>query len=153
MPERERPYSQFNFRVKIGSDSGEDVATAGFQEVDGLSVEQTATEYRNGNEKRNRPRKINTTYSVSDVTLSRGVVQVENLWSWMKDVQNGEQADSLEDVVIELRDESGEEVAVSWTLTNARPLSYTGPTLNGTGTEVAVEELVLACEDIDMEFE
>lgn len=152
MPERERPYSQFNFRVKIGGNSGEDV-TAGFQEVSGLGVEQTATEYRNGNEKENRPRKINTTYSVPDVTLSRGVIQADNLWNWMQEVRNGKQAESLQDVVIELRDESGEEVAVAWQLTNARPLSYTGPTLSGTGTEIAVEELVLACEDIDMEFE
>jgi phage tail-like protein len=126
---------------------------AGFQEVSGLGVEQTATEYRNGNEKENRPRKINTTYSVPDVTLSRGVIKASNLWDWMNKVQNGKQAESLEDVVIELRDESGENVAVSWQLTNARPLSYSGPTLSGAGTEVAVEELVLACEDIDMEFE
>ena len=152
MPDRERPYSQFNFRVKIGGNSGEDIK-AGFQEVSGLGVEQTATEYRNGNEKENRPRKINTTYSVPDVTLSRGVIKASNLWDWMNKVQNGKQAESLEDVVIELRDESGENVAVSWQLTNARPLSYSGPTLSGAGTEVAVEELVLACEDIDMEFE
>ncbi|MFB6247937.1 MAG: phage tail protein [Salinibacter sp.] len=152
MPDRKRPYSQFNFRVKIGGNDGTSVA-AGFQEVSGLGTEQTATEYRNGNEKENRPRKINTTYSVPDVTLSRGVIKASNLWDWMEKVRNGKQAESLEDVVIELRDESGENVAVSWTLTNARPLSYSGPTLSGTGTEVAVEELVLACEDIDMEFE
>ncbi len=152
MPERDRPYSQFNFRVKIGVNSGEDVE-AGFQEVSGLGVEQTTTEYRNGNEKKNRPRKINTTYSVNDVTLSRGVIKVENLWNWMEDVRNGKQTESLKDVVIELRDESGENLAVAWALTNARPLSYSGPTLSGTGTEVAVEELVLACEDIDMEFD
>jgi len=152
MPDRERPYSQFNFRVKIGGGSGDDVA-AGFQEVSGLGLEQTATEYRNGNEKRNRPRKINTMYKVPDVTLKRGVIKAENLWNWVEKVQNGQQAESLEDVVIELRDESGENVAVSWALTNARPLKYTGPTLNGNGTDIAVEELVLACEDIDMEFE
>jgi len=152
MPDRERPYSQFNFRVKIGGGSGDDVA-AGFQEVSGLGLEQTATEYRNGNEKRNRPRKINTMYKVPDVTLKRGVIKAENLWNWVEKVQNGQQAESLEDVVIELRDESGENVAVSWALTNARPLKYTGPTLNGNGTDIAVEELVLVCEDIDMEFE
>jgi phage tail-like protein len=121
--------------------------------VSGLGTEQTATEYRNGNEKENRPRKINTMYSVPDVTLSRGVIKASNLWNWMEKVRNGKQEESLENVVIELRDESGENVAVTWQLTNARPLSYTGPTLSGTGTEIAVEELVLACEDIDMEFE
>jgi len=152
MPDRERPYSQFNYRVKIGGNDGTSVV-AGFQEVSGLGVEQTVAEYRNGNEKENRPRKINTTYSVPDVTLSRGVIKASNLWDWMNKVQNGKQAESLEDVVIELRDESGENVAASWHLTNARPLSYSGPTLRGTGDEIAIEELVLASEDIDMEFE
>lgn len=150
MPERKRPYSQFNFRVKKIGDNLER-KLAGFQEVSGLGVEQTATEYRNGNEKRNRPRKINTTFSVPDVTLSRGVIKVDNLWKWMNQVRNGKQAESLRDVTIELLDESGT-IAVSWTLTNARPTSYSGPTLSGTGTEIAVEELVLACEDISMEL-
>lgn len=152
MPDRTRPYSQFNFRVKIGGDQG-DAYAAGFQEVSGLGVEFTATEYRNGNEKENRPRKINTMYKVPDVTLKRGVIQAENLWEWIKQVRDGQQAESLRDVTIELRDESGENVAVSWQLTGARPLKYTGPTLNGNGTDIAVEELVLACEDIDMEFD
>ncbi len=154
-PERERPYSQFNFRVKIGGADGTSV-TAGFQEVSGLGVEQTATEYRNGNEKQNRPRKINTLYKVPDVTLKRGVIKASNLWEWINRIRQGKQSkeeEALQDVVIELRDESGENVAVTWELTNARPLNYTGPTLNGNGTEIAVEELVLACEDIDMEFE
>lgn len=152
MPDRTRPFSQFNFRVKIGKDSGESYA-AGFQEVSGLGVEQTATEYRNGNEKENRARKINTMYKVPDVTLKRGILRADNLWSWLQEVQNGKQSGSLRDVTIELRDETGENVAVEWTLTNARPLKYTGPTLNGNGTEIAIEELVLACEDIDMTFE
>jgi len=151
MPDRTRPFSQFNFRVKkIGDDLERTVG--GFQEVSGIGVEQTTTEYRNGSEKRNRPRKINTTFSVPDVTLSRGVIRVDNLWKWMEQVRNGKQDESLRDVTVELLDESGETVAVSWKLVNSRPLSYSGPTLSGTGTEVAVEELVLACEDIEMEF-
>lgn len=150
MPDRTRPYSQFNYRVKIGDRAGEDVA-AGFQEVSGLGVEQAVRAYRNGNEKENRPRKINSMYNVPDVTLRRGVIRAENLWSWMEKVRNGKQAESLEDVVIELRDESGENVAVAWTLRNARPVRYAGPTLRGAGDEIAIEELVLACED--MEFE
>lgn len=154
-PERERPYSQFNFRVEFRGWSGQDIE-AGFQEVSGLGVEQTATEYRNGNESENRPRKINTMYSVPDVTMKRGVIQVDNLWTWMDEVLKGKQGSGegapLENVFIELRDETGETVAVSWELTNARPLKYTGPTLNGNGTDIAIEELVLACEDIDMTF-
>ncbi len=151
MPDRTRPFSQFNFRVKIGNDQGESYA-AGFQEVSGLGMEFTVTEYRNGNEKENRPRKINTSYKVPDVTLKRGVIKADNLWSWIQLVRNGKQSESLKPVTIELRSEDGEEVAVAWQLENARPLKYTGPTLNGTGTDIAIEELVLACEDLDIEY-
>lgn len=151
MPDRTRPFSQFNFRVKIANDQGTSYA-AGFQEVSGIGKEFTVTEYRNGNEKENRPRKINTTYKVNDATLKRGVIKAENLWNWIKLVRNGKQSESLKPVTIELRSEDGDEVAVSWQLENARPIKYNAPTLAGTGTDIAIEELVLAYEDLDLEY-
>ncbi len=44
----------------------------------------------------------------------------------------------------------GVAVAQTWTLTNARPIKYTGPSLTGKGTDVAIEELVLASEHIEV---
>lgn len=41
-------------------------------------------------------------------------------------------------------------VAMSWKLLKARPTKYTGPGLNGKGTDVAVEEIVLAAERIEL---
>ena len=70
---RERPYSQFNFLVDLGT-GDRDSPQAGFQEVTGLGMEITVAEYRNGNEKDNAPRKITGTYKVPDVTLKRGVI-------------------------------------------------------------------------------
>ena len=55
-------------------------------------------------------------------------------------------------MTIELLSEDRQSVASVWKLTNARPMKYTGPQLTGTGTDVAVEELVLACEGVSMEF-
>ena len=53
-------------------------------------------------------------------------------------------------VSITLRDESNNNV-VTWVLLNARPRRYaTGP-LHGRGTDVAIEELVLVCERIDID--
>jgi hypothetical protein len=41
---------------------------------------------------------------------------------------------------------------MTWRLMNARPIKYTGPTLNAKGgTDVAMEELVLACESLSVE--
>ena len=146
---RERPYSQFNFLVDIGA--GTDDVKAGFQEVTGLGVELTVAEYRNGNEKINAPRKINATYKVTDVTLKHGVIGAEDLYEWLKQVRDGKQDESLRTVTIQLLSEDRSSVAVSWRLLNARPMKYTGPSLNGKGTDVAVDELVMACEDIQFE--
>jgi phage tail-like protein len=147
---RERPYSQFSFYVLIDRGDPEAI-TAGFQEVTGLGTEITVAEYRNGNEKTNAPRKINGMYKVPDVTLKRGVIGEADLYEWMKLIREGKQSKedkALRNVTIQLRSEDRATVAVTWELVNARPLKYTGPSLNGKGTDVAVEELVLSCEDI-----
>ena len=142
---RERPFSQFNFIVEI-----EGLDRAGFQEVAGLGMEITVAEYRDGNEADNAPRKITGMYKVPDITLKRGVIGALDLYEWLNEVRNGSQ-EALRTVAIELLSEDRSAVAMTWKLTNARPMKYTGPSLNGKGTDIAIEELVLACERIDQE--
>ncbi len=147
---RDRPYSQFNFRVKIANDNGEGT-NAGFQEVSGLGTEIHVAEYRAGNYRDNSPIKINGSYKVPDVTLKRGVIgELELLHKWLKAVRDGGNGpDVLLSVTIVLLSEDHKEVQ-TWKLTNARPMKYTGPSLTGKGTDVAIEELVLACEHIEV---
>ena len=146
--ERERPYSQFNFRVSWdGLD--ENSVQAGFQEVSGIGMEITVAEYRAGNYNENAPLKVTGTNKTPDVTLKRGVIGSLDLYSWLNEVRNGSQ-DQLKTVTIKLMSEDRTTVAQQWILTNARPMKYTGPALNGKGTDVAVEELVLAAERIDL---
>jgi phage tail-like protein len=145
--ERERPYSQFNFLVDVGG--GTEGPKAGFQEVSGLGMEINVAEYRPGNLKDNTPMKITGTYKVPDITLKRGAIGALDLYSWLDQVRNGKQ-DQLKTVTISLQNEDHSAVVMTWKLTNARPIKYTGPSLNGKGTDLAIEELVLACERIDM---
>ena len=148
---RDRPFSQFNFLV---SWDGLDPQTpqAGFQEVTGLGMEITVAEYRGGNEKDNAPRKINGTYKVPDVTLKRGVLGADDLYLWLNQVRDGSQ-DALKTVTVELLAEDRGTTASTWVLSGARPIKYTGPSLNGKGTDIAIEELVLSCERIDLRFQ
>ncbi len=145
---RERPYNQFNFLVDLGTGDTAS-AQAGFQEVSGLGMEITVAEYRNGNEKDNAVRKITGMYKVPDVTLKRGVIGALDLYEWLDQVRNGDQA-QLRTITIQLLSEDRGTVAMEWRLLNARPIKYTGPSLNGKGTDVAIEELVLACERIEL---
>jgi len=148
MPFRERPYSAFNFLVNFGPDKQE--PKAGFQEVTGLQLEIAVQEYRAGNKRGNAPDKIHGTYKVGDVTLKKGVMGDDTLYVWLDDVRKGKQLDALRTVTIELLSEDGEPVQL-WNLKGARPIKYTGPALSGKATDVAVTELVLACEDITEE--
>lgn len=142
------PYSQFNFQVTIGED-GPERPQAGFQEVSGLGLEINVAEYRAGNMNDNAPIKVTGTYKVPDVTLKRGLMGYLDLYNWLDEIRNGNQTD-LRTVKIDLLSEDRASVAMSWKLIKARPIKYTGPSLNGKGTDVAVEELVLAAHRIEL---
>jgi phage tail-like protein len=148
--QRDIPYSQFNFQV---SWEGLDATTvnAGFQEVGGLGIEITIAEYRAGNWKDNSSRKITGMYKVPDVTLKRGVIGAPDLFAWVEAIRDGSQ-NELKTVTVKLlgEDRNPENPAQEWVLKNARPMKYTGPALNGKGTDVAIEELVLSCERIEL---
>ena len=142
--ERTSPYSAFNFLVEFG---GGGIA-GGFSDVSGLGAEITIAEYRNGNDKENHVKKIPNINKVSDVTLKRGIIKSEDLWSWIKDVRSKGWG-SQRDVIITLMDERGQQPVQKWTLQNAVPTKFTGPTLAAKGgTDVAMEELVLAAEGV-----
>ena len=148
--ERANPYGSFNFLVDLGNGDATSVR-AGFQEVTGLTIDVTTSEYRNGNEAVNHVRKIDGIYTVGDITLRRGLIGALDLFQWIDQVRTGSQA-ARRNITIQLRDEAGLNTVMTWRLFNARPIKYTGPSLNAkTGTDVAIEELVISCEDLAIE--
>jgi phage tail-like protein len=147
---RDDPYGAFNFKVTITPGSGGEIK-AGFSDVSGLSTEVTYADYRVGTDPANRARKVPLMYKAGDVTLKRGLMGGLDLFQWMDQVRQGRQ-DARATVVIELMSEDRAGTVMSWKLTNARPSKYTGPTLAAKGgTDVAMEELTLVCEDIGVE--
>src|SRR6266700_3757328 len=140
--ERTNPYGGFNFLVDLGTGDTASVR-AGFQEVSGLSIDVTTAEYRNGNEAVNHVRKVNGIYKVGDITLKRGLMGALDLFQWINQVRTGDLT-AKRNITIQLRDEAGTNTVMTWRLTNARPMKYTGPSLNAkTGTDVAIAERVL----------
>ena len=146
---RERPYAQFNFLVDLGT--GEtDGPEAGFQECSGISMSVDVIEYRNGNDKENNPRKLAGLARVADVTLKRGVIGSLSLYRWLDQIRNGD-ATGLRNVVIQLQNEDHTAVVMTWKLLRARIIKHTSGPLNGKGTDVAMEELTLSYERLEME--
>jgi phage tail-like protein len=146
---RERPYAQFNFLVDLG-DGNTDGPKAGFQEVSGLGMEVSVIEYRNGNSKENSVQKITGLNKATDVTMKRGIIGSLDLYNWLNQIRNGDQA-ALRTVTVHLQNEDHSAIVQTWKLLRARIVKHTSGPLNACGTDVAMEEIVLAYERLEME--
>src|SRR5262245_38179932 len=146
---RDRPYGHFNFLVDLG-DGNTEGPHAGFAEVSTISTEVTVSEYRNGNSKENSVRKITGLNKATDVTMKRGVIGSLNLYQWLNDIRNGNQ-NAERTVTIQLQNEDHTKVVQTWKLLRARSIKHVSGPLNAKGTDVAMEELTLAYERLEME--
>lgn len=146
---RDRPYTCFNFLVDLG-DGNTEGPQAGFQEMSPIGMEVTVVEYRNGNHRENSPMKITGLQKVADVTLKRGIIGSLNLYQWLNDIRNGNQ-NSLRTVTIQLQNEDHTEIVQTWKLLRARIIKHTSGPFNAKGSDVAMEEIVLAYERLEME--
>ena len=144
---RDTPYPAFNFVVELGDDISSSSALGGFSDVSGLGTEITLLEYRQGNDRENRVRKIPGLHKSGDVTFKRGVMGLKTFWDWVDETRRS--PFTKRNVSITLNDEQGIPV-MRWKLINARPMKFTGPTLAAKGgSDVAMEELVVAIEDLE----
>lgn len=146
---RENPYGQFNFLVNLG-DGVTEGPEAGFQEISGIGMEVSVTEYRNGNDRENSVRKITGLCKYPDVTLKRGVIGSLNLYKWLDQIRNGDQG-ALRTVTIQLLSEDRTAVVQELILRRARIIKHTVGPLNAKGTDVAMEEVVLSYERLEVE--
>ena len=140
---RENPYGEFNFLVDLGTGETEG-PEAGFQHVSGLAQEVEVIEYRNGNDKVNSVRKLNGLTKVPDVTLKRGIMGSLALYQWLRD-------GSTRTVRIQLQNEDRSATVMAWTLLRARPVRQVHGPLDAKGGDVAMEELTLAYERLEIE--
>lgn len=146
---RERPYGQFNFLVDLGNGNTQG-PQAGFQEVSNIGMEAVVVEYRNGNSKENTVMKLTGLNRVNDVTLKRGIIGSLDLYAWLDQIRNGDQH-AMRTVTIQLQNEDHSDVVQTWKLLRARIIKHTSGPLNAKGTDVAMEEMVLAYERLEIE--
>jgi phage tail-like protein len=145
---RNNPYRQFNFVVGLGTGNTEGPQAA-FQECN-IGIEVTASKYLNRNEKENSVQKITGLNKATDVTLKRGVIGSLDLYNWLNDIRNGNQA-ATRDVTIQLQSEHHCEIVQTWKLIHARIIKLVSEPMKAKGADVAMEELTLAYERLEME--
>lgn len=147
--QRERPYNRFNFLVDLG-DGNTEGPDAGFAEVSGLGMQLEVIEYRNGNSRENEPMKITGLARVGDVTLRRGLIGSLKLYHWINQIRNGD-TNALRTVTIQLQNEDHTQVVQTWKLLRARIVKHVSGPFNAKGGDVAMEEMVLAFERLELE--
>jgi phage tail-like protein len=146
---RERPYHRFNFLVDLGTGVTEG-PQAGFAECSPIALEVAVVEYRNGNDRENSVHKLTGLQKVADVTLKRGIIGSLDLYQWLAQIRDGDQT-GVRTVVIQLQSEDHTQVVTTWKLLRARIIKHVSGPLNAASSDVAIEELTLAYERLEME--
>jgi phage tail-like protein len=142
------PYLQFNFLVDL-DDTRSRGPHAGFQECSNLALESTHPDYRSGSERENRGRKVPGLKKSTEVTLKRGLIGSSHFQQWLNDIRAGNQ-NALRNVVIHLQNEDHTANVQTWKLRRARLVKHVSGRLNAKGTDVAMEELTLAYERLEI---
>ncbi|MBO1351104.1 MAG: phage tail protein [Hormoscilla sp. GUM202] len=143
---RKDPYSGYNFKIEIDG-----IISFGFQSCSGLNVETNISTYREGTDKSLEVRKIPGMRSTSNITLTRGFTDSRELWDWRDKVLAAADAKEYRrNMSIILLDDAGNE-KIRWNLINCWPVNWSGPELDATVDEFAIETLEIAHEGIKVE--
>jgi len=145
---RAHPYGNQNFLVDLGTGNTAGPEAA-FCEVILPGISMDVTEYRTGGDKENGVTKLAGFARYPDVILRRGIVGSLDLYKWIDDVRNGS-PNSRRTVTIQLLSHDRTPV-LTWKLLRAWPSKFTGPRLDAKGADIAIEELVLSYERLEME--
>ena len=73
-----------------------------------------------------------------------------DLYQWFNEVRNGDQA-ALRTVTIQLLNEDHTTIVQTWKLLRARIVKFTSGPFNAQSSDVALEEIVLAYERLELE--
>lgn len=148
------PLTKMNFLVTVDGVSG----TAAFSEVSGIEATVDVIEFRQGNAHSLAPVKIPGLVKHGNVTLKFGYTLDSAFKTWIQECVSevrGEMPRSR--VQIEMIDINGgapnatvESITGTrvWVLTNAWVTKYTAPDLNASQSEVAIETVEIAYEEL-----
>jgi phage tail-like protein len=82
--------------------------------------------------------------------MKRGVIGSLDLYDWLDQIRNGDQA-AYRTVTVQLMNEDHAQVVQSWKLLRARIVKHVSGPFNARGRGVAIEELTLAYERLELE--
>lgn len=134
-------------------ESGDILCGGYFSEVSGLEVSMAQKTISEGGRNWGELQRSGPT-TFATVILKRGVTTVNDLWSWFDVSTRGANYGYRLRGEIEVLGnvEGGEAVAVmTWSLSNVLPVKFKGPDLSSTASQVAIEELHLVHEGLELQ--
>ena len=149
------PLTKMNFVVTVDSISG----YAAFSEVTGVDASVDVIEFRQGNAGSLAPVKIPGLVKHGNITLKMGYTRAQDFKTWIQECVSERRKEGIRhNVVIELIDivskdspqavTEGEDSTLTWILKDAWVCKYNGPDLNASTSEVAIESVEIAYEEL-----
>ncbi len=148
------PLTKMNFLVTVSQIAG----TAAFSEVTGVESSVDVIDFRQGNSGSLAPVKIPGLVKHGNVTLRMGYILESPFKTWIQECVSETRGQMPRyDVTIELIDinpgapnttKTSVEGTRTWTLTNAWVAKYNAPDLDAKTSEVAIERVEIAYEEL-----
>jgi len=135
------PYGSYIFKVEI-----DNVISAGFSQVSGLSIEVAVESKKEGgvnHMEHHFPKNI----QYPKLTLKRGMIDIDSLWKWYQDVLLGDIVRKNGSVC--LYDDNGKQIR-RWNFFNAYPTKWEGPSLNASSAAIATETFVIVHDQLKL---
>ncbi|MBN2825961.1 MAG: phage tail protein [Campylobacterales bacterium] len=143
--ERRDPYVGFNFRMEIDG-----IEVAGFKEISALGMESEVIEYWEGDDINTTVKKQPGITNYSNITFKRGIAEGTDLYEWCATINDQSREVERKTVTINLLDDAGEPQK-TYTLYEAWPCAYRTSDLDGSASELAMEEVEFVLEYFEVE--
>jgi len=148
MADPPRPFVSFNFSVEIYPDGkSAPLCKAAFAECDGLEMTHDVKTIRSGGDN-GRSVRVPGLVNYSNVTLKRGMTDNFDLWAWFEDSIADPYLRANAEVV--LLGEDGSSERARFQLHRCLPAKLKAPSLNAKDGQIAIEELQIAYEKLQL---
>lgn len=151
-PEAESPFPAFRFQVNfLEAGSNVSIAHGAFSECAGLEATMEPKEIKAGGHNFGAIQRAGPV-AFAEVVLKRGLTSNWDVWRWFSKVAQGSYAYRLdvEIMIFGPGDVDNGEPRFKWKLLRCLPIKFKGPDLDASTDAVAVEELQLAHEGLEL---
>jgi|SRR5712664_1139620 len=142
------PFTAFNFAVEIHKgDEPALLCSAAFSECDGLEMTMEVKTIREGGNN-GRQIRLNGPFAFGQLTLKRGMTSNFDLWNWFNESLENPRLRAKAEIVIFAADRTTK--SARFVISRCVPIKLKAPALNAKDGQIAIEELQLAYESIQL---